>query len=64
MQCSGSMQQWLSVFTNFGLVLVAVTTLVSERETGTVDGRRYNIARSSVPGMIIVRLCRDAHRRA
>ncbi|CAB0041260.1 unnamed protein product [Trichogramma brassicae] len=26
-----------------------VTTLVSERETGTVDGRRYNIARSSVP---------------
>ncbi|CAB0043843.1 unnamed protein product [Trichogramma brassicae] len=44
--------------------LLRFTTLVSERETGTVDGRRYNIARSSVPGMIIVRLCRDAHRRA
>ncbi|CAB0030639.1 unnamed protein product [Trichogramma brassicae] len=27
-----------------------LTTLVSERETGTVDGRRYNLARSSVPG--------------
>ncbi|CAB0040529.1 unnamed protein product [Trichogramma brassicae] len=44
--------------------MAALTTLVSERETGTVDGRRYNLARSSVPGMIIVRLCRDAHRRA